>query len=280
LLVGKCILNAFVGKSGRYVDSVPAGFSEFIGELRGRGACRVTEVGCKGKFMWWTLGFSRAEPRQNEDPWHLWITYGMSGQWSSKETKHSGFGIYYNDTGSPLNPDNDFVQPSVLYFNDSRHFGTLKFVHSNELHQKKLVTLGPDMLSDPPTWQEFMGRILKRPKRTLAEALMDQGTVSGVGNYVKAEALYLSELSPHRACDSLSMAECERLRKQITNVMRASYNTGGATIRTYRNVDGTEGGMQRRFAVYGNQTDPMGNPVVKEETKDGRTTHWCPTVQH
>jgi formamidopyrimidine-DNA glycosylase len=73
--------------------------------------------------------------------------------------------------------------------------------------------------------------------------------------------------------------EIERLRTQIINVMKASYNNSGATFRTYRNPDGTEGGMQRRFVVYGNQTDPLGNPVVKEETKDGRTTHWVPTVQ-
>jgi DNA-formamidopyrimidine glycosylase len=282
LLVGKRIVNAFVGTTGRYVQRPPEGFAEFLGELRGRGACRVTEVDCKGKFMWWTMDFPRklVGPERSEPPWRLWITYGMSGQWSSEQTKHAGFGINYNDSGSPLDATGNFVQPPALYFNDHRHFGTLKFVHSDELHQEKLASLGPDMLHNPPNEQQFRIALNRRNQKTLAEALMDQSCVSGVGNYVKAEALYLAELSPHRIVCELSNQEIERLRQQIVNVMKASYNTGGATISTYRNVDGSKGGMQRRFAVYGNQTDPIGNPVVKEETKDGRTTHWVPSVQH
>lgn len=108
---------------------------------------------------------------------------------------------------------------------------------------------------------------------------MDQSVISGVGNYVKAEALYLAELSPHRTVGSLTLAETDVLHQQIINVMKAAYNTGGATFSTYRNPDGSRGNAQQRFVVYGNKVDPLGNPVIKEETRDGRTTHWCPTIQ-
>lgn len=280
-LAGKKIINAFAGKRGRYVLNPPEGFKEFLGELAGRGAARVVEVNCKGKFMWWKLDFNRkmTGPERSEEPWYLWITYGMSGQWSSDETKHAAFGINYNDTGSTVDSQGGFVQPESLYFNDIRHFGTLKFVNSTAAHTKKLATLGPDVLRDPLTTLEFATRLNKRMNRTIAEALMDQSVVSGVGNYVKAEALYLAELSPHRVVSHLLLDEIERLRQQVVNVVKASYATGGATFSTYKNPDGSRGEAQQRFVVYGNKTDPMGNPVVREETLDGRTTHWVPAIQ-
>ncbi len=276
LLVGKRIVNAFPGKKGRYADNPPDGYTEFLGDLRGRGSAEILEVNCKGKFMWWKLAFpmNHTGPRREQDFWYMWCTYGMSGQWTADETPYTAFGVEYAEANSPAD-----VQPPSLYFNDTRHFGTLKFVNSDKDHAKKLASLGPDMLNDPPTWQVFMDRLLKKPQKTLAEVLMDQSVISGVGNYVKAEALYLSELSPHRTVDSLKMAEMERLRNQIMNVMKASLNTGGATFSTYRNPDGSKGRAQSRFVVYGNKTDPLGNPVVREDTLDGRTTHWVPAIQ-
>ena len=280
LLTGKQIVNVFQGKRGRYADNPPDGFKEFLGELRCHGGPIVAEVNCKGKFMWWKLEFSPRPFRRNyeDDAWYLWCTYGMSGQWTADETPHTAFGVYYGDT---FDAAQNFVQPASLYFNDIRHFGTLKFVNSDEAHAKKLASLGPDMLTSPPDDKAFEGRImaLKNRSKTLAEVLMDQSVVSGVGNYVKAEALYLSELSPHRTVSSLTPQDLKRLRQQIINVMKASYATGGATISTYKNPDGTRGEAQNRFVVYGNKVDPMGNPVIKEETRDGRTTHWVPNIQ-
>lgn len=155
-LVGKRLANAFIGKHGRYVTSLPTGFKEFLGELRGRGSPTITEVNCKGKFMWWKLEFDRkpGDPVRVDDPWYLWITYGMSGQWNDSESPYTAFGIYY---GHVFDGNNNFVQPPGLYFNDIRHFGTLKFVNSVKAHNKKLASLGPDVLSDPPTWQVFAG---------------------------------------------------------------------------------------------------------------------------
>ena len=267
LLVGKHLRSVGVhlhdGGGGRYANEPPIGMHELNEALKTR-SMRIEEVNCKGKFMWWCF----------RPGWTMWCTYGMSGQWTTQRPdKHCALTAWIDDgNGSGL---------LALNFRDPRHFGTLKFIHEpgGEQTQKKLDGLGPDMLNDPPDVEQFKKRLARRAKKTLAEALMDQSVVSGVGNYIKAEALYLAELSPHRIVNETSDAELERLRQQITNVMRASYNTGGATFSTYRNPDGSRGSAQRRFVVYGNRTDPMGNPVVKEATLDGRTTHWVPAVQ-
>jgi len=96
---------------------------------------------------------------------------------------------------------------------------------------------------------------------------------------VRAEALYLSKLSPFRLCQSLTFDEMMNLRQQIISVMITSYNFGGATIRTFSDVYGNKGSAQRRFAVYGNKTDPQGNNISREKTQDGRTIWWCPSIQ-
>jgi len=44
-------------------------------------------------------------------------------------------------------------------------------------------------------------------------------------------------------------------------------------------MSGDAGEFSRKFAVYGQKTDPQGNEVVKEKTRDGRVTHWVPDIQ-
>ena len=53
----------------------------------------------------------------------------------------------------------------------------------------------------------------------------------------------------------------------------------GATISTYATVFGEEGKYSSCFKVYGQKNDPIGNPIQKDVTPEGRTIHWCPAVQ-
>lgn len=270
LLVGKHLRSAGVNHNhggsngGRYASKDPDGMAELNASFKGTSGPRIDAITCKGKFMLWSLG----------DGWQVWCTYGMSGQWTlQRPDKHTALTLWVDDgNGQGL---------LAINFRDPRHFGTVKFVHDPDgtKVKKKLASLGPDMLSDPPDAAAFQLRLNRRASKTIGEVLMDQSVISGVGNYIRAEGLYLAELSPFRLVSDLQPNEVSRLRDQLVNVMKASYATGGATISTYRNVDGTKGGAQRRFAVYGNKTDPMGNPVVKQKTDDGRTIHWCPDVQ-
>ena len=64
---------------------------------------------------------------------------------------------------------------------------------------KKLLELGPDPLTHDISIEQFRTRLFKKNKKgekTICEALMNQKTVAGVGNYIKAEVLWLSKVSP------------------------------------------------------------------------------------
>ena len=268
VLLGRRIINSFPMRSGRYASKPPGGHEEFLKNFDVFGPPTVSSINVRGKFMYWTLQFAN-----DEDVWSLWITYGMSGQWTFVNSKHGAYGIYFNESGDPAGTH------KILYFSDPRHFGTLKFVRGRKALEKKLSTLGPDMLSDPPTAEIFAERILKKPSRTICEALMDQSTISGVGNYIKSEALYRAKILPTRQVTQMSPYEYVMLCKSVTDVCKEAYESRGSTISTYRNVDDAPGTGQFAFRVYGRDVDPLGNAVNHGQTPDGRTSWWVENVQ-
>jgi formamidopyrimidine-DNA glycosylase len=120
---------------------------------------------------------------------------------------------------------------------------------------------------------------MKYPNRTLPEVLMNQSLIGGIGNYIKAEVLYIAGISPHRLVDSLSDNEFSALNKATRDVVRSSYARRGATISTYKDIDGDVGNFAFYFRVYGRATCENGFSVVRETTKDKRMTHWVPQIQ-
>jgi formamidopyrimidine-DNA glycosylase len=166
-----------------------------------------------------------------------------------------------------------------VHFNDIRHFGTLKFVNDPKAHKKKLATLGEDVFSDELTPELFATNVLKKPGRTIAEALMDQTVVAGCGNYIKAECLYRSGISPWRNVVDITADEYTRLCKDLKDVSAESYASQGASIRTYRTVDDTKGTTQFDFQIYSMKHCPKGHEVVSETTPEGRTSWWCHICQ-
>ena len=238
--------------SGRYqTHGSPTGLEKFLEWT----PVRIRGAGVHGKFIYILL----------DAEWSVWCTLGMTGSWTHERQKHSRLELILTD-GS-------------IFFTDPRNFGTLKFVKGKQPLIDKLESLGPDMLAESIGVDMFTKRILRRPTRTIAEALMDQATLAGVGNYVKAESLYLAKISPHRPCENLTRSEMIVLHSAVTGILAESFELGGATINTYTDMSGDAGEFSRKFAVYGQKTDPQGNEVVKEKTRDGRVTHWVPDIQ-
>jgi formamidopyrimidine-DNA glycosylase len=217
----------------------------------------VSSVDAKGKFMYWTF----------DNGWYLFSTFGMTGQWSPEEGKHPCLIVQF-EGGS-----------EEMVFNDPRHFGTIKFVHGKKLLDNKLFELGWDPLQMPlSTNLAWVKWHLAKTGKGIGEVLMDQGVFAGVGNYIRAEALYLSRLSPFRPANTLSEDESHNLCQCIVDVMEESYEHQGATIQTYKTVYGEEGKYSSLFKVYGKKKGPCGNAVVKQDS-GGRSIHWCPAIQ-
>jgi formamidopyrimidine-DNA glycosylase len=146
---------------------------------------------------------------------------------------------------------------------------------------RRMSQFGPDLLNEQVTLGMFYERLSlkKNLEKTIAEVLMDQRVLAGIGNYLKAEVLYHSRVSPWRKVKDLADEEVVDLHDNAVRLINLSYNMGGATIQNYRQPDDSGGLYSRRFAVYGQEADPHGNAVIREKTPEGRTTHWVPELQ-
>lgn len=239
--------------SGRYLKkNVIQGLEEISQKL----PVKVVGVGVHGKFIYCIFS----------NKYSLWSTLGMSGCWQKKETKHTRVVLH-------------FSSGKKAFFNDMRNFGTLRFCDDPAILSSKLESLGPDLLAEDVSDDLFISQMRKNNDNNITKALMDQKVIAGVGNYIKAEALWLSRISPHRKISEIDDKNLSILNKALKNIMRESFKSGGATIMSYSNFFGEIGNYSSRFMVYNQKQDPDGNEVIKETTPDGRTTHWVPEVQ-
>lgn len=252
---------AEVTSNSRYNSELPEGMADFIKSIQ-TVSVRVKNIETRGKFMYWTFS----------NGWLMFCTFGMSGQWSSSRGKHPCLILKHM---SELTSST--IEEAV--FNDPRHFGTIKFTNNAAELAKKLDELGWDPLQmDLQKNLPWLQGQLKKTGKSIGEAMMDQTIFAGVGNYIRAEALYACKLSPFRQANKLKEDEIKTLCQSVIDVMEESYKYQGATIQTYKTVYGAEGQYSSCFKVYGQKIDPLGNKIIKQDS-GGRTIHWCPTLQ-
>lgn len=219
---------------------------------------QVKSVKCKGKFIYF-------ESSNNK---YIWNTLGLTGGWSLRSGTDTR--IVFNNSHSNF------------YYSDQRNFGTFKFNCSREDTIKKLDSLGVDLLGAdrgdtlPHSIAVFSNK--KNQNKTLAEIVMDQANYAGVGNYIKAEALYLAKLSPHRLGKSLSQTDIEHLHVAIHSVINASFEGRKPSLEIYGDLPEPNPAIFKKV-IYRNTLDPLGNEIKAEATKDKRTTYWVPGVQ-
>lgn len=238
--------------SGRYTKKPIKGLAEFKSVL----PTKIIGAGCHGKFSYILTSSGH----------NIWYTLGMTGGWSIGKKKHSRVSL---NLSSGLS----------VFYNDMRNFGTLKIVYGRHKLLEKLKSLGPDMLADDIDEDFFISRMRSKDQQSITRVLMDQKVFSGIGNYVKAESLWLSEIDPRLSIKEIPDEKLKILCLSIKNVLRESYNTGGATFRTHKNFSNKKGNYSNRFLCYGRKIDAEGNIVEKLKTPDGRTTHWAPKKQ-
>jgi endonuclease-8 len=156
------------------------------------------------------------------------------------------------------------------------HLHDLELVPTAEEH-RLTAHLGPDLLGSPDEpggWDldEAVRRLRSQPERTIAEALLDQRNLAGIGNLYKCEVLFLRGVHPltpvGRVPDLPAMVELAH------RLMRA--NRG-------RWTQATTGSLRRgeESYVYGRAGAPCrrcGTPIA-HDTVGERVTFWCPVCQ-
>jgi len=217
---------------------------------------KIEEIKNQGKFVYVILS----------GDWALGFTPGMTGHfWVPGVTKD-----FKTAEGYTYNPKYNYVfletTKGNFYFNDPRRFGHF-YIYDNKDKKNnlanKLKTLGPDLIKQLPRMSQadFNIQLSKfRTNKVLADALLEQKFIAGVGNYIRAEALYRAKISPLRTIGSLDANDKKRLKNALEKVGQDSYNAQKGKLHTFT------------FKIYG-------NPTAKQTKRKGRTIWWDPEVQ-
>ncbi len=130
-------------------------------------------------------------------------------------------------------------------------------------------------------------RLMACGSEAIADALLDQSVVAGVGNVFKSEICFVNGLHPFRRVDSLTREEAAAAIAYAQKLLKANVlEDSGDTIVTYR-------GQQRRTThasdpseslwVYGRAGEACrrcGEAIRRRiQGADARVTFWCPQCQ-
>lgn len=167
----------------------------------------------------------------------------------------------------------------TLLFRDPRRFGGLwTFDSLAALRHARWNRLGPDALL---VWPRALRKAFAGSRRAVKAALLNQSVVAGVGNIYADEALFKARIHPARDAANITEQECANLAGAIRRTLRRAIQSGGSTIRDYRDADGNAGTASLHHAVYGRSGQPC--RVCRHRLSSGllaqRTTVWCPVCQ-
>jgi endonuclease VIII len=152
---------------------------------------------------------------------------------------------------------------------------------------KRIPRTENDLLSDEFDASAALERLMARPQEAIADALLDQSVLAGVGNVFKSEICFVNGLHPFRVVGTLTRDEAAATIASAQKLLRANVlEDSGDLIVTYR-------GQQRRTAhtsdpteslwVYGRNGEPCrrcGEAIRRRiQGDDTRVTFWCPRCQ-
>jgi formamidopyrimidine-DNA glycosylase len=249
---------------------------------------KLLNVKTKGKFIYWEF----------EKGFYLLNTLGLSGGWAYQKNPTSQYQmpklleyidkskieVYLLRSMSHINVEFIFAREKLVFF-DMLSFGTLKIIKSQNSLLSKLNTIGPDIMDETTTEEIFKSQIKLNSNinKSIGVVLLNQKLISGVGNYIRADALWLAKINPFKLVKDMSDNEIKKLFHCLKVITWGNYDHKYAIKNKIINVsDKIPRNYKRDFFVYREEKDIYSNPIVKEELYEGgqkRFIFWVKKIQ-
>jgi endonuclease-8 len=162
-----------------------------------------------------------------------------------------------------------------------------KFYSAHTLARNSAIPrLGPDLLGEKFATDDAKARLLAHGDEEIANVLLNQRVMAGVGNVYKSEVLFACGVHPFRRVSTLTAAETDGILERARSFLEANVK------------DGTDGGMVTytglrrttrasdpgaRLWVYrreGKECRRCGATIIMQRQGTGaRSTYWCPVCQ-
>ena len=149
----------------------------------------------------------------------------------------------------------------------------------------ELRKLGPDLLGDEFDAPEAARRIRERGASEIADVLLNQRVLAGIGNVYKSEVLFACKVNPFATVATLDDVQIQCLVTTARKYLRANVTEGLAAMTTYTGFRRTTGRSdpKERLWVYGRAGEPCrkcGTAIaVRAQGRDARLTYWCERCQ-
>lgn len=163
----------------------------------------------------------------------------------------------------------------------------IEMINNDEIEDHPYIKkLGPDVVHPDTTYKEVLERFQseKFKNRKLATLLLDQGFLSGLGNYLRSEILFCAKVDPEFRPKDCSSQQLEELAHYALELSRRSYKTGGVTtepelVQALKEEGATR--KQYRHYAYGRTGSlcyKCGREIEEMKT-GGRKIYYCANCQ-
>jgi endonuclease VIII len=162
-----------------------------------------------------------------------------------------------------------------------------EFVTSRELANHDVIAeLGPDPLSDTFSAEQAIERMQAQSDIEIADVLLDQSVIAGIGNVFKSEVLFGARVNPFVPVSHLTREQLAEIVNVARRFMRANVGTdvvsGLSRTAGMRRTTG-RADPSARLWVYGRGGQPCrrcGTAISRRKQGPyARSTYWCPRCQ-
>jgi len=159
-----------------------------------------------------------------------------------------------------------------------------EFLTARELERhESLRRLGPDVAAAADA-DEMLRRMRQHDRDPIADVLLNQRVLAGIGNVLKSETLFVAGIHPFAQTGTLGDEALHRLLQTAVDLIamntkpRTTADARAFGRRTTNSLD-----PDRKLWVYGRAGQPClrcGTPIEMRKTGlEARTTFWCPRCQ-
>jgi endonuclease-8 len=154
----------------------------------------------------------------------------------------------------------------------------------------QIPKLGPDILSGQFSASNAVRLLgdyaVSHPEAEIADVLLDQRVLAGLGNVYKSEVAFAAGVNPFRHMSTLTRRELETMVDAAQRYMQANVADGaGDQIVTYSGNRRTTRSMSAsdRLWVYGRRGEECrrcgATIAMRKQGEQARSTYWCPSCQ-
>lgn len=159
----------------------------------------------------------------------------------------------------------DFVNGYHLAFDCQRKFGRIFLIDDKEkfIEKKKL---GADPIADKMNLSAYR-RLLEGKKGSIKTTLMDQKTISGIGNIYSDEILFNAGIHPASRTEKLNDNQVRKLYQMMIKVLRKAIDVKADAER-----------MPKTYLLQDRKSGadcPRCSGIIRKQTINGRTSYFC-----